>query len=195
MLAPTLDFYLSSAGDVGIGGGGYSATNVVVPNTWNRILFVADLAANRLTYYVNGVNVKSRGADGLGGRWSVYSNEEDGADLLLFNEGDTSGLYTHELYVNSIAFTDRALSDNEAAALGGPAAAGILAPSFVPAPKATIQTTGSNVAISWPTNVVGYALEQSASLNPPHWLPVWAVTNSSVTLPTATSDRYFRLVQ
>ncbi len=55
-------------------------------NTWYRIAFVADLKANTLTYYVNGTNVRSRAADGLGGRWALYSNQDAGPDLLLFNE-------------------------------------------------------------------------------------------------------------
>jgi hypothetical protein len=41
-----------------------------------------------------------------------------GPDLLLFNEGDTSGVYTHELYLASVAVVDRMLSDTEVAAGG-----------------------------------------------------------------------------
>jgi hypothetical protein len=50
--------------------------------------------------------------------------------VRLFNEGDTSDVYTHALYVNSIAFADRELNATEIAALGSPKAAGI----FIPEP-------------------------------------------------------------
>ena len=36
----------------------------------------------------------------------VFSNLDAGADLLLFNEGDTSGNYTLELDNNSVPFMD-----------------------------------------------------------------------------------------
>ncbi|RYD34019.1 MAG: PEP-CTERM sorting domain-containing protein, partial [Verrucomicrobiaceae bacterium] len=65
---------------------------------------------------------------------ALYSNANSGADLLFFNEGDTSGIYTHALYVNSIAFTDSTLSDSAISALGGAKAAGI----FVPEPGSSL---------------------------------------------------------
>jgi len=189
------DFYLAPDGSVGIGGGGYSATGVITPNTWNRIAFVADLEANTLTYYVNGTNVKSRAANGVGGRWAVFSNEDSGPDLLLFNEGDTSGIYTHDLYVSSVAFADRVLSAFEAAALGGPNANGILIRSFSPRPALTIQPSGGGATISWPTNYVGYALEQSDTVGSPVWKPAAGITNNTVTLTPTGSTKFFRLVQ
>ncbi|HWN97219.1 MAG TPA: PEP-CTERM sorting domain-containing protein, partial [Methylomirabilota bacterium] len=80
-------------------------------------------------FYVNGTLVKQNsGAGLLDGRWALYSNIDAGPDLLLFNEGDTSGQYTHELYVNSIYFTDRTMTPVELTALGGPNAAGIVVP-------------------------------------------------------------------
>jgi hypothetical protein len=189
------DFYLASDGSIGIGSGGYSAAGVITPNTWNRIAFVADLEVNTLTYYVNGTNVKSRAATGMGGRWAVFSNEDSGPDLLLFNEGDTSGVYTHELYVSSVAFTDRVLSAAEAAALGGPNANGILARSFSPKPTLAIQASGGNATVSWPASYVGYALEQADSLTVSQWKPVAGITNNSVTLSPSASAKFFRLVQ
>jgi hypothetical protein len=195
------DFYLYGDGEIGIGGGGYSSPGVLTPDTWNRVAFVADLAANTLTYYVNGTSVKSRAADGLGGRWSLYSNQDVGplplqpGSLLLFNEGDGSGTYTHEVYVSSVAFTDRVLSAAEAATLGSAKATGIFAPSFAPKPALSIQSTGANVLVSWPSNYVGYALEQSDSVAAPQWKPVAGITNNSVSLKPANVNTYFRLVQ
>ena len=84
-----------------------------------------------MSFYVNGTQVAagSQSGSGLDGRWSLYSNQDFGPDLFLFNEGDTGGIYTHELYVSSVAFTDRVLSAAELAGLGGPSADGILVPS------------------------------------------------------------------
>lgn len=189
------DFYLYGDGEIGIGGGGYSSAGTLTPDTWYRVAFVADLKANSLTYYVNGTNVKSRAATGLGGRWALFSNQDSGADLLLFNEGDSSGVYTHELYLSSVAFTDRALSAADAAALGGPSADGIFVRSFAPKPALTIQASGGNAAVSWPSNFVGYALEQTDALAAPQWKPVAGVTNNSVTVPAGATSKFFRLVQ
>ncbi len=187
------DFYLYSDGELGIGAGGYSGTNTVTSNTWYRIAFVADLANNTLTYYVNGSNVWSRAADGLGGRWSLYSSEDPGPDLLLFNE--PTGTSTHELYVSSVAFMDRALSAPEIAALGGPSADGILVSSFTPKPTLKSQRSGNGAVISWPTNYVGYALESKTSLTGSTWVPVPGVTNNSVNIPAGAGSQFFRLVQ
>jgi hypothetical protein len=188
------DFYLAGTGKIGIGSG-YSATNIIVANTWYRIAFVADLGANTLTYYVNGTNVASRAADGLGGRWSLFSNQDAGPDLLLFNEPSGTGLYTHELYLSSVAFADRVLRGDELAALGGPNANGILVRSLSPRPSLAIQPAGGNVTVSWPTHYVGYTLEQSVSIAPPQWTPVAGITNNAVTLTPSGSTKFFRLAQ
>jgi hypothetical protein len=189
------DFYLYGDGSIGIGGGGYSSAGVVASNVWCRIAFVADLANNTLTYYVNGTNVWSRAANGLGGRWALYSNIQIGPDMLLFNEGDSSGTFTHELYVSSVAFADRVLSAAELAVLGGPKPTGILVPSFTPNPTMASQRSGSNVRILWPPNFVGYALESKSSLTSGSWLPVPGVTNNAVTIPPGAASQFFRLVQ
>jgi hypothetical protein len=187
------DFYLTGLGEIGIGSGNYSATNTIAAGTWYRIAFVADLKANTLTYYVNGTKVKSRAADGLGGRWSLYSNQDDGPDLLLFNEPTATS--THELYLSSVAFTDRVLSADEIAGLGGPSANGILAPSFTSQPALAIQPATSGARVSWPTNYIGYALEQTDSLTPPQWKPVAGITNNAVSVIAGSTARFYRLAQ
>jgi hypothetical protein len=195
------DFYLRTNGSVGIGYGGYSAPDVIQSNVWFRLAFVADLATSTLTYYVNGTNVGSQSADGLRGRWSLYSNQDVGAypkypaNLLLFNEGDTSGIYTHQLYLSSVAFADRALSAAELAALGGPSANGILVRSLESRPAMAIQASGGGATISWPTGYVGYALEQSDSLTAPQWKAVAGVTNNAANVVVGGSARFYRLVQ
>jgi hypothetical protein len=80
-----------------------------------------------VTYYVNGSQVfQLTGPSLADGRFALSSNLDAGHDLRLFNEGDGSGVYTHELYVNSFYFADRTLSPSEISALGGPNANGIV---------------------------------------------------------------------
>jgi hypothetical protein len=129
------DFYLYGDGEIGIGSGGYSAPGVLTPDNWYRVSFVA--TASTLSYYVNGTLVKTRSGGGVDGTWSLYSNANAGPDLLLFNEGDLTGQYTHELYLNSVAFVDGALTPGEISTLGGPSAAGIL-----PIPEPSTFTLG-----------------------------------------------------
>jgi len=129
------DFYINPSGQLGIAALGYGTSPVVAQNQWNRIAFVADLDGGVVKYFVNGTLAFTRtGASMTDGRFALYSNANSGADLLLFNEGDTNGVYTHSLYVNSIGFTDDTLSDAAVAALGGPNAGGI----FVPEPGSAI---------------------------------------------------------
>lgn len=127
------DFYIASDRSVGIGSI-YSAAGAIASDTWYRLAFVMDGSAGTMAYYLNGAPVASgsQGGSGLDDRWSLFSNLDAGADLLLFNEGDASGNYTHELYVNSIAFVDHAMNSSELLALGGPSAPGIL---VVPEPS------------------------------------------------------------
>jgi len=123
------DFYVAPDGALGIGALGYSPAGTVAADTWLRIAFAADLAAGHVSYYLDGTSVFDRTGDALtDGRLSLYSNADAGPDLLLFNEGDGSGQYTHELYVSSIYVTDRTLSPAEIAALGGPQYLGIVVP-------------------------------------------------------------------
>jgi hypothetical protein len=60
------------------------------------------------------------------GQFALYSNQDAGPDLVLFNEANFTGNQTDAALYNSIAFFDRALTDAEMATLGGPTALGIL---------------------------------------------------------------------
>jgi hypothetical protein len=149
-----------------------------------------------MTYYVNGNQVASgsQGGSGLGGRWALFSNEDAGPDVLLFNE--PTGIYTHELYCASVAFADRVLNGTEITALGSSKASGIFASSFSPRPTLGITSSGGgNATVSWQTNYVGYALEQSDSLVSPQWKPVAGITNNSVTISADGAGKFYRLAQ
>jgi hypothetical protein len=134
------EFYINPSGQMGIAALGYATTPLVAQNQWNRIAFVADLDGGTVKYFVNGTLAFTRTGGSLtDGRFALYSNENSGVDLLLFNEGDGSGVYTHPLYVNSIGFTDATLTDAQVIALGGANAGGI----FVPEPGSVLLTAAS----------------------------------------------------
>ena len=124
------DWYVTDGGSVGIGALGYTANSIFSFNAWHRLVISVDLGAGDARYFLDGVKIFDRdGGSLLDGRFALYSNVDAGADLRLFNENypDTAN-YTHAAYLSAFAFADRAYSDAEIAALGGPKASGILVP-------------------------------------------------------------------
>ncbi len=184
------DWYVDATGRLGIGELGYSSAGTVVANAWHRLAFAADLGAGIVTFYCNGLQVRHRtGASLLDGRFSLYSNLDAGPDLLLFNEGDTSGTYTHALHVSSIAFTDRTLSAGEIAALGGPRAEGIFARSLHAA------WHGSEVVLTW-SGATNVHLQRASTLAPGEWREVPDTMGaSSHEEPVSGAATFFRLIQ
>lgn len=122
------DWYVSPSGALGIGALGYSPAGTIQAATWYRLGFVRDFESNLVTYYVNGASVFSGAAGSLDGRFSLYTSDNPGADLLIYGEGDTSGNYTNPIYTGSILFANYAFSSSEMAALGGPSFRGIPVP-------------------------------------------------------------------
>jgi hypothetical protein len=102
-------------------------------DTWHRIVFVNDTARcnGNGKVYVDGVQIYSGPIpDSTDVKYSLYSTTDgspspidDEAFFFIFS--DVEGR-TADAYVNSFYFVDRALSDAELVALGGPSAAGIV---------------------------------------------------------------------
>jgi hypothetical protein len=184
------DFYVSPTGALGIAAIGYSAAATILTNTWYRVAFAADLSANVVTYYVNGAPVCSGPAD-IDGRHSVTSNAQLGPDLRLFNEGDTTGVYTHAVYLSSFLFTDRTLSPAEIAALGGPKARGILVTPPAVSLSGWLQDT--NLVLHW-TGEGLFQLQTKAAFPGADWenigIPT-AATNAAV--PVHEDGAFFRV--
>ena len=188
------DFYVSDAGALGIGALGYSAAGAVQADTWYRIAFVANLGAGRVSYYVNGDPVRDRTGGSLrDGRLALYSDRDAGPDLRLFNEGDTSGVYTHEVLVNSFLFTDHTMSANEIKALGGPSAAGIPAGLSVPL-TVTASLQGTTFTLSWSGGAGPFQVQKATSLINPQWQNVGApTTNTQITEPVSGATAFYRV--
>lgn len=187
------DFYAAADGSLGIAAIGYSAAGVVTANTWHRVAFAADLAAGAVTYYVDGAPVFT-GSASLDGRHSLYSNVDPGADLLLFNEGDTSGTYTHPVYLSSFCFTDRTLSPAEIAALGGPKARGVLVPA--PPIKLTISLQPTSVLLNWSGGEAPFQVQKTSTLTGnPVWQNVGAPTSETNAIVLRDQESaYFRVL-
>lgn len=65
-------------------------------------------------------------------------------------------------------------------------------------PKLSISQSGANVILSWPTNAVGYNLQQTVALNPSTWTNYVGTvntsgTNKTVTLTTPADRMFYRL--
>jgi glycerophosphoryl diester phosphodiesterase len=181
------DWYIDPPGRLGIGDLGYSGNNTVRANIWYRIAFVADLGAGVVTYYRNGAQVFQRtGLSLLDGRFSLYSNNDPGPDLLLFNEGDGSGVYTHELYAASIAFVDRNLTTTEISALGGAHPEGI----FVR--RLRISRTSTQVTLNW-NGASNIRLQKATTLSPPNWQDLSSTLGGNTFSEPATGNGFYRL--
>ncbi len=187
------DFYVSPDGALGIFAIGYSASGIITANTWYRIAFAADLISGTVTYYLNG-NPVGTGSAAIDGRHSIYSNADAGPDLLLFNEGDTSGVFTHAVYLSSFCFIDRTLSAAEILALGGPKARGILVPA--PPINLSIRLQPPGVLLSWSGGEGPFQVQKAFALaNNTFWQDVGAPTSSTnAVIAREDGDVFFRVV-
>jgi hypothetical protein len=123
----------------------------------------------------------------LDGRFSLYSNADPGPDLLLFNEGDGGGVYTHALLVSSIAFTDRALSATEMSALGGPRADGIFAQ------RLRVSRDDTVVSLAW-NGGPGVRLQKTTNLSTASWQDITGTLGvSAFAEPAAGPSTFYRL--
>ena len=185
------DFYVNNLGAVGIGALGYSANGVIAANTWYRIAFVADLSPGIVSYYVNGTRVFRRtGSSQIDGRFSLYSAQDGGPDLLLFNEGDTSANYTHPLYLSAWAFLDRTMSDAEIAALGGPKASGIL-----PGPPMRLRATrdAANISLQWTGGKGPFQLQRALTSLAQPWQDLASPSYARTFTDPLTSSAFYRV--
>ncbi len=185
------DWYVADTGALGIGALGYSAGGAVAADAWHRIIFAADLGAGVVSMYLDGTLVRQRTDTSLrDGRFSISTANDAGPDLILANEGDTSGIYTREWLLSAFAFTSRTLSAAEAAQLGGPKAPGIFLTGAVP-PVLTISLDATMTHLNW--NQTGFLLERSDNLS--LWNPVAGTTAvTSWSEPTTPGRAFFRLV-
>jgi hypothetical protein len=63
------------------------------------------------------------------------------------------------------------------------------------APTLSYSLAGTQLTLSWPTDVVGYTLEYAQSLPASSWAPVSGVVNNRVTVDASAGNRFFRLIK
>ena len=186
------DFYVSDNGALGIGLLGYSTNGTIQPELVSRR--VCGESRHRKSDVLS--EWRSRfhplGGSLLDGRHALYADRDAGPDIRLFNEGDTSGDYTHEVLVNSLFFTDRTMTADEIKALGGPTAAGI-SPPAASALRISVSLQGANLTLSWPGGP-GIRLQKTASLTNPNWQDVPGTLGaSSAVEPVSGQAAFYRL--
>ncbi len=123
-------FATFSAGRGGIGTlGDYEGNGAIIAGKWHRIAFAVDAGFSLMTKYIDGVPfaIQALKDSSLNGRHSLAPT------AILFADDDQE---SQVVYINSVQFRNYKMEDNEIAALGGPAAAGIAAKSHA-APAAT----------------------------------------------------------
>jgi hypothetical protein len=131
-LAPDHDLGINAAGGIG-GDGAFSGQ--VPANTWVRVGFVVDTAANVIRKYIDGVEVGTQSATSgatlpVDGRWAL--NGVNGVELFVDDNAQAAiG------YVNSIQLRDGVLSPGQMRALGAASAAGI--PEVIPPVPAFVE--------------------------------------------------------
>jgi endonuclease/exonuclease/phosphatase family metal-dependent hydrolase len=187
------ELYINSSGAIGIGAVGYSAAGAVKNDAWQRLAVAADLAAGTVRYFVNGSLVRT-GSAGLDSRFSIFSTFDPGPDLLLFNEGDTSGVYTHQVLLHSLCFLDRTLTAAEIQALGGPKARGILASA--PPMRLSLKAGSDNLVLNWTGGNGPFQVQKSTCLsNAPAWENVGSSRlNATATLTNDSVGAFFRVI-
>ena len=186
------DFYVDSTGSLGIATIGYAPAGVVSPGMWHRIAFAADLSAGTVRYYVDGQPVFTGNAS-LDGRHSLYSDLDAGPDLLLFNEGDTSGVYTHPLYLSSFLVTDRTLGAEEILSLGGPGARGIVVPP--PPLRVSVELEEASLQVSWTGSEPPYLLQVRTLLAEGDWQTILGPNSATnAVLPVDGDTGFIRVV-
>lgn len=186
------DLYLDPTGRVGIGAIGHSPAATIRPDTWHRVAFVADLAAGTVRYHVDGQLVFTGNA-ALDGRHSLYSNIDPGPDLLLFNEGDTSGVYTHEVCLSSFFCVDRPLNLEEIQTLAGPIPEGVtiaLRPIHL-----SVTREAQEVRLTWTGGGGYFQLQQSPTEPPWDWTDVdLPTTNTQAVLHAGLTAAFYRIL-
>jgi uncharacterized repeat protein (TIGR03803 family) len=137
--------------------------------------------------------------------FAVTTDGQDFSTLYAFTKTSSSYPYTNSdgaVPTGGLVLSGNALYGT--AANGGNSGAGtVFALSFTP--QLTITPAGTNLVLSWPTNVVGfdytgYILQSSTNLSAPAWTtnsPVPVVANGQYTVTNAISgtQQFFRLSQ
>ena len=185
------DLYVLSNGRVGSVAAGFSDPGLFQASRWHRLALTADLAVRQVNLYLDGRRVLA-GTGVLDGTYALPSSKTMGPTLLLFNEGDPSGVYTHELYLRGFLASDRTWADSEIAELGGVKVGPIL-PQHPPLTLG-LSRQRDRMLLTWSGGRAPYQLQQAASL-----MRDWHILDdltfaTSKYLPAPEGQGYFRVI-
>ena len=166
----------------------FTLGNVYAPVGTTAVL-ASENAGNPVLNYGWQFNGGAPLTDGATGHGSTISGSTTGTLVISNIQSADFGLYT--INGTNTSFTP---SDSSATLTGSATAIVSGQP-----PRLGVAHAGPDVIISWPTNWLGFVLEQTPSVSPTSWstnsLPPYAVsgTNNSVTIPLSGSQEYYRL--
>ena len=165
------------------------------PGAWYRLALVYDLTTNGMTRYLNGTNISSQILEGgeVDGRFSLRGG------VLFFADNDFE---TAPGYVNVIQLRAGAMTEEQIAALGGPASGGLGqgTGSAVPEPSnvriESIVRQGNTVVITVSgANGANIRIERTNALVNPTWSTAAGPSaNPSFTVAVDRATAFFRAV-
>ncbi len=184
-----------SDGSIGISG---SYQGALQADTWHRVAFSfkrnAAGTALDLRKYIDGVLVGTQNnLSGIDGRFTLYSVLDAGTEWYLAFADENGEQAT--FYVNSYFFTDRALTNEQIAFLGGASAGGPSIPPDAPAAFDLTFPVNGAVNVSFGPTLEWTAAPGAASYivqvdNEPSFAPPYAyeasVTGTTAALPART---------
>ncbi|HEY1718450.1 MAG TPA: choice-of-anchor tandem repeat GloVer-containing protein [Verrucomicrobiae bacterium] len=198
----------TGGGDLGVGG-----TNAITPSAELELnLYTGNGETVGYTFLTNGLT----GVDGVNGNYhspgGVNLTSGDPINVTLhYAQGQLAFTFTDA--VARTSFSTNLNVGNLTNIVGGATAyigftggdGGVASTqtisnfSFVSIPTAVISVSSGNTVISWPSEIMGYALQKNAGLGTSNWT---AVTNQAtvvngqnrVTVPLTTTTEFYRLV-
>jgi hypothetical protein len=185
------DIFANPQGGIGISG---VYEGQLMLDQWHRVIFSFDLSAvpsPLLVKYIDGVKVGEQVlGGGRDGRWALYGASDTPNYALLFADNDGDNALG---YVNSVQFRNGRITDADAAALGGPSAAGIPGAAAPPI-QLSVSKQGAALVLSWTGGKGPFQVEKTTSLTTPNWQSEGAETSqSSVTVTPDGAVVFYRV--
>ncbi|MCI0745849.1 MAG: immunoglobulin domain-containing protein [Verrucomicrobia subdivision 3 bacterium] len=118
----------------------------------------------------------------------------------LSNGGNVSGATTANLVLSSVTQNDAANYSVVVSNPSGSVTSSTASLVVIARPTMSITRSGNSITLTWPGISAGFAAQQTTSLSPPiQWTavtnpPALAGGNFSITLPTGSGNRFYRLV-
>lgn len=179
------EFFFNPSGGLGISS---DYKGQIVANTWYRVGLVVDVVNSKVSKYINGVKVGEQSVDS---RWALCSSASATPYALLFADNDGEDALT---YVNSIQYWSGCLTDENLAALGKPAAAGLPLPATSKI-QLSVTRQGNAIVLDWTGGSAPFRVQKKNTLDRP-WVDVTNnLTGRSVTNQADGSSCFYHVIE